>query len=211
MSERSNVRTRKDSTPQQSEHVSAGTGTPGLLAVASTFEELRMKTYMLLIAHMTCFARCAGTGITACAERDGICIANASYFLQRGALLQLNSAVAETNSCLDASDDARGEACQGAMHHSASLGRCRAWDRAVSARASRVAYRKVGGTMHQHLPERPGTLRVPCRTSHSPDHSFLHILGRCACLRLRLGPPRPYVLSLLTPPPHAQRRLRSFA
>ena len=75
---------------------------------------------------MTCFARRAGTGTTACAERDGICVANASYFLQKGALLQLNNAVAETDSCLDASDDARGEACQGAMNHSELLGERRA-------------------------------------------------------------------------------------
>lgn len=53
----------------------------------------------------------AGNGVTACTERDGFCVANASYFLEKGALDQLDTAVAEAKSCQAAEDDAREKAC----------------------------------------------------------------------------------------------------
>eukprot|EP00892_Ulva_mutabilis_P002522 jgi/Ulvmu1/12270/UM087_0004.1 len=49
--------------------------------------------------------------VTACAERDGLCAPNAAYFLQKGALSQLDAAVAETERCLKADDDNQGMVC----------------------------------------------------------------------------------------------------
>lgn len=49
----------------------------------------------------------------ACLHKSGVCVANASYYLDKGAFMALDQAVSETEECLASGSEEAGYACAG--------------------------------------------------------------------------------------------------